>query len=139
VSQKNAQAVTTVIQQNRASRLVETNGISWWVFNFTTFFNTVKRGNLEHFFNGNPYFQMNAWKNRFCDLGHLFLFWAKHPIFHFIILDRIIHSFSDLDRDFWFFAIASVDCGGSTIIKILDQAPSGPPNFGAKMLFEWFQ
>jgi hypothetical protein len=29
VSQKNAQAVTTVIQQNRASRLVETNGISW--------------------------------------------------------------------------------------------------------------
>jgi hypothetical protein len=27
------------------------------------------------------------------------------------------------DKDFWFFAIASVDCGGSTIIKILDQAP----------------
>jgi hypothetical protein len=28
------------------------------------------------------------------------------------------------DRDFRFFAIASVDCGGSTIIKILNQAPS---------------
>jgi hypothetical protein len=27
------------------------------------------------------------------------------------------------DRDFQFFAIASIDCGGSTIIKILNQAP----------------
>ncbi len=27
------------------------------------------------------------------------------------------------DRDFRFFAIVSVDCGGSTIIKILNQAP----------------
>jgi hypothetical protein len=27
------------------------------------------------------------------------------------------------DRDFWFFAIDSVDHGGSTITKILDQAP----------------
>jgi hypothetical protein len=27
------------------------------------------------------------------------------------------------DGDFWFFEIASVDCGGFTIIKILNQAP----------------
>jgi hypothetical protein len=46
---------------------------------------------------------------------------------------------SDLgrDKDFRFFAIASVDCGGSTIIKIFGPSPPlGPGTLGAKLLYE---
>ncbi len=65
------------------------------------------------------------------------LFILLHSQFsaHFSWLDAEISELGR-DREFRFFAIASVECGGSTIIKFF---PLGPGTLKVKNLYKWFQ